>query len=142
MAKIAVNRNFPRLWSVITHSALVAGAIAAVILLVVFLFGQSLLGLFFGAEFISAYGVMVLLMIAAAVTMATFSLDPALYSIGRPDISMYIRIFTTTLHIAIMFLLIPETGLAGAGIAAIAGSLATGLLLLICASRLIRNKKA
>jgi len=100
------------------------------------------LGLFFGAEFISAYGVMVLLMIAAAVTMTTFSLDPALYSIGRPDISMYIRIFTTTLHIAIMFLLIPETGLAGAGIAAIAGSLATGLLLLICASRLIRNKNA
>ena len=36
MAKIAVNRDYRRLWSVITHSALVAGAIAGLILLVVF----------------------------------------------------------------------------------------------------------
>lgn len=139
MAKIAVTRNYPRLWSVITHSALVAGAIAAVILLVIFLFGQSLLGLFFGAEYGNAYDVMVLLMIAAAVTMATFALDPALYSIGRPDISMYIRIFTSTLHIAAMFLLMPEIGLAGAGIAAIAGSLATALLLLFYTYKEIRG---
>ena len=139
MAKIAVNRNYPRLWSVIIHSALVAGSIAAVILLVVFLFGQSLLGLFFGAEFSSAYDVLVLLMIAAALTMTTFALDPALYSIGRPDISMYVRIFTTTLHLAVMFLLIPEIGLVGAGIAAIAGSLATALLLLFCSRRLIKK---
>ena len=142
MAKIAVNRNFPRLWNVITHSALIAGAIAAVILLVVFLFGQPLLGLLFGAEFISAYGVLVLLMIAAAVTMTTFALDPALYSIGRPDISMYVRIFTSTLHIAIMFLLLAEIGLMGAGIAAIAGSFSTALLLLFYTNRLIKNKSA
>ena len=142
MAKIAVTGNYPRLWSVITHSALVAGAIAAVILLVIFLFGQSLLGLFFGAEYGNAYDVMVLLMIAAAVTMATFSLDPALYSIGRPDISMYIRIFTSTLHIAAMFLLMPEIGLAGAGIAAIAGSVSTALLLMFFTHLLIRNQSA
>ena len=85
---------------------------------------------------------MVLLMIAAAVTMATFALDPALYSIGRPDISMYIRIFTSTLHIAAMFLLLPDIGLAGAGFAAIAGSVSTALLLMFFTHRLIRNKSA
>ena len=142
MAKIAVNRNYPRLWRVITHSALVAGAIAAMILLIIFLFGQTLLGLFFGAEFSNAYDVMVLLMVAAAVTMATFALDPALYSIGRPDISMYVRIFTTTLHLGAMFLLLPKIGLAGAGHAAIAGSVATALLLTVFTYRLIRNKSA
>lgn len=142
MAKIAVNRNYPRLWRVITHSALVAGAIAAVILLIIFPFGQTLLGLFFGPGFSNAYDVMVLLMVAAAVTMATFALDPALYSIGRPDISMYVRIFTTTLHLATIFLLLPEAGLPGAGIAAVAGSAATALLLTFFTHKLIRNKSA
>ena len=130
MAKIAVTRNYALLWNVITHSALIAGAIAGIILVVILLIGQPLLSLFFGAEFSAAYAVLVLLMIAGVVTMTTFSLDPALYSIGRPDISMYVRIFTSTLHIATMFLLLPEIGLTGAGIAAIAGSFSTALLLL------------
>ncbi|MCY4361483.1 MAG: oligosaccharide flippase family protein [Gammaproteobacteria bacterium] len=142
MAKIAVNRDYQGLWRVITHSELVAGAIAVVILVIILLFGQSLLSLFFGAEFSNAHDVMVLLMIAAAVTMATFALDPALYSIGRPDISMYIRIFTSTLHIALMFLLLPDIGLPGAGFAAIAGSAATALLLTFFTHSLIRNKSA
>ena len=140
MAKIAVNKDYRRLWSVITHSALVAGAIAGVILLVVFVFGQSLLSLAFGAEYINAYDVLILLMIAAAIMMTSFALDPALYSIGRPDISMNVRIVTTILHISVMVLLLQEIGLVGAGIAAIAGSLSTALLLLFYAHRLIRIK--
>ena len=141
MAKIAVNKDYRRLWSVITHSALVAGAIAGIILLVIFVFGQSLLSLFFGAEYINAYDVLILLMIAAAMMMTTFALDPALYSIGRPDISMNVRIVTTILHISIMILLLQEIGLVGAGIAAIAGNLATALLLMFHTNRLIRNYK-
>ena len=141
MAKIAVNKDYRRLWSVITHSALVAGAIAGIILLVIFVFGQSLLSLFFGAEYINAYDVLILLMIAAAMMMTTFALDPALYSIGRPDISMNVRIVTTILHISVMVLLLQEIGLVGAGIAAIAGNLATALLLLFYTNRLIRNHK-
>ena len=142
MAKIAVNKDYRRLWSVITHSALVAGAIAGLILLVVFVFGQSLLSLAFGAEYTNAYDVLILLMIAAAIMMTSFALDPALYSIGRPDISMNVRIVTTILHISVMVLLLQEIGLVGAGIAAIAGSLATALLLLFYTNRLIRNKSA
>ena len=142
MAKIAVNKDYRRLWSVITHSALVAGAIAGLILLVVFVFGQSLLSLAFGAEYINAYDVLILLMIAAAIMMTSFALDPALYSIGRPDISMNVRIVTTILHISVMVLLLQEIGLVGAGIAAIAGSLSTALLLLFYTNRLIRNKSA
>ena len=139
MTKIAVTKQFNRLWNVIRHSALVGGAIAGFILLLVFLFGQSLLGLFFGAEFVSAYDVLVLLMIGAAITMTSFALEPALFSIGRPDISMHIRVFTTILNIAVLVLLLPKIGLAGAGIAAIAGSLATALLLLFYSNRLIRK---
>ena len=130
MTKIAVTKQFSRLWNVIRHSALVGGAIAGFILLLVFLFGQSLLGLFFGAEYAGAYDILVLLMIGAAITMTSFALEPALFSIGRPEISMYTRVFTTILNITVLVLLLPEIGLVGAGIAAIAGSLATALLLL------------
>ncbi len=139
MTKIAVTKQFNRLWNVIRHSALVGGAIAGSILLLVFLFGQSLLGLFFGAEYVSAYDILVLLMIGAAITMTSFALEPALFSIGRPEVSMHIRVFTTILHITTLVLLLPKIGLVGAGIAAIAGSLATALLLLFYSNRLIRK---
>lgn len=139
MTKIAVTKQFNRLWNVIRHSALVGGAIAGFILLLVFLVGQSLLGLFFGAEYVNAYDILVLLMIGAAITMTSFALEPALFSIGRPEVSMYIRVFTTILHITALVLLLPEIGLVGAGIAAIAGSLMTALLLLFYSNRLIRN---
>ena len=140
MAKIAVNKNYRRLWNVIVHSAMVAAAIAGFILLVVFFFGQPLLSLLFGAEFINAYEVLILLMIAAAITMTTFALDPAMYAIGRPDISMNIRIFTFLLHISVMIILLMKIGLVGAGIASIASSLATALLLMICTNHLIGKK--
>ena len=139
MTKIAVTKQFSRLWNVIRHSALVGGAIAGFILLLVFLFGQSLLGLFFGVEYASAYDILVLLMIGAAITMTSFALEPALFSIGRPEISMYTRIFTTILNITVLVLLLPEIGLVGAGIAAIAGSLATALLLLFYSRRLLKK---
>ena len=139
MAKIAVNRNYARLWNIITHSAQIAGAIAGTILVLIFFFGQPLLSLLFGAEYSNAYDVLVLLMIAAAITMTTFALDPALYSIGRPDISMYVRIFTSTLHIAAIFLLLPEIGLTGAGIGAIIGSVSTALLLIFYTRKEIKN---
>ena len=139
MTKIAVTKKFTRLWNVIRHSALAGGAIAGFILALVFLFGESLLSLFFGAEYVSAYDILVLLMIGAAITMTSFALEPALFSIGRPDISMHIRVFTSILNIGILALLVPEIGLAGAGIAAIAGSLATALLLLYYSRRLIRK---
>ena len=139
MTKIAVTKQFSRLWNVIRHSALVGGAIAGFILLLVFLFGQSLLGLFFGAEYAGAYDILVLLMIGAAITMTSFALEPALFSIGRPEISMYTRVFTTILNITVLVLLLPEIGLVGAGIAAIAGSLATALLLLFYTNRLVKK---
>ena len=139
MTKIAVINNFSRLWNIIKHTALVGGAIAGFFLLLVFLFGDSLLGLFFGAEYASAYDILVLMMIGAAITMTSFALDPALFSIGRPDISMYVRVFTTILQITALVLLLPEFGLVGAGLAVIAGSLATALLLLFYTNRLVKK---
>ena len=142
MTKIAVIKHFSRIWNVIRHSALVGAAIAGFILLLVFLFGQSLLSLFFGAEFVDAYDILVLLMLGAAITMTSFALEPALFSIGRADIPMYTRVFTTILNLTILVLLLPKIGLAGAGIAAIAGSLATALLLLLYSHRLLRKSAA
>ena len=139
MTKIAVIRNYRRLRDVIVHSALAGAVFAGVILAIIFLFGQALLGLFFGAEFANAYDVLLLLMIAAAITMTTFALDPALHSIGRPNISMHVRIVATILHIAGLVLLIPQLGLPGAGIAAIGASLATALPLLFFSHRLIKS---
>ena len=140
MAKIATGERSRQLWKVITHSAMVAGAIAGVIFLVVFFFGKPLLNLIFGAEFIGSYNVLILLMIAAAITMATFALDPAMYAIGRPAIAMNIRILTSLLHVGVMIMLLMEIGLIGAGIAGIISSFITAFLLLFYANRLIKNK--
>ena len=138
MAKIAVGGDYRRMRQIIAKSALLAGGVAGIILLLTLAWGRFLLDLFFGSGFGDAYGILILLMAAAAVTMGSFALDPALYSIGRPDICMYIRLCTTALHLALIVILVTELGLSGAGIASIVGSLATALLLLFFANRLLR----
>jgi len=142
MAKIVSSNDYRRLWKVIKRSAMIAATVAGCIYLIIALFGKPLLGGVFGAEFIDAYAVMLLLMLGAAMLMATFAFDPAMYAIGRPGVSMNIRIITSILHVLLLIILLINIGLSGAGIASIISNLATAILLLLFAGRLIRNAEA
>lgn len=136
LARMNKKETVEHIWSVITKSAVLALGFALIVLLLIVAGGKFLLAMIFGSEFVGAYEVMLYLMFAASLTMATFSLEPALYSIGRPGVALRIKTITSLLHVAITFLLLTQMGLTGAGIATLISVAVTSLLMILSARRL------
>jgi O-antigen/teichoic acid export membrane protein len=101
-------------------------ACAGVVLVVPLItFGRSLLGFVFGPEVVAAYGLVVVLALAAAVRLFAFPLEPALISMGRAGVALRIRFVTVSVFLICLFTLIPRIGLIGAGFAGLAAELAS-----------------
>ncbi len=139
LAKLVTSHDTRNLWQVIVRSGVIGAAFGSLVLLVIVLFGQPLLIVIFGIEFAGAYGVLLLLMLAAAISMSTFALDPVMYAVGRPDIPLKVRAATSILHVLATVFLLMQIGLLGAGFAAIASGLVTALLMLFVSARLLNQ---
>ncbi len=95
----------------ILRSGAVAGGAGAVLLGLTFAFGEPFLVVFFGAPFADAYLALALLVASAVITIAGFSMDPALYAMGRPSIPL--RIDVVSILIIFVPLLVVLTQLYG-----------------------------
>ena len=118
--------------SVPFKTALVAGCIGLLFVLVSVFFGGDLLGIV-GEEYVAASTLLSLLLLAASFDLASASLRAAAYAMGRAGSILRIHIVSIITYIAMFFLLTPLTGLTGPGLAAILAS----LLALILTVRLI-----
>jgi len=111
---------FPRL---IVRGGAVGGAVGLALLAVCAVLGQPFLTLVFGAEFAAAHIVLVLLVAAATLTIAGFSMDPALYALGRPGIPLQVNVFAVfAVFLPLLLWLGERQGAAGAGFASLASS--------------------
>lgn len=102
--------------------ALMVGA-GIVLFLPLVLFGRRLLGFAFGPELEAAYGLVVVMALAAVVRMLSFPLEPALISTGRAGAALRVRMVTVTVFLVTMFVAIPAIGVIGAGVAGLASVL-------------------
>ncbi len=118
--------------SVPFKTALVAGSIGLLFVLVSVFFGGEILGIV-GEEYVAASTLLSLLLLAASFDLASASLRAAAYAMGRAGSILRIHIVGIITYIAMFFLLTPITGLTGPGLAAILAS----LLALILTVRLI-----
>ena len=118
--------------SVPFKTALVAGSIGLLFVLVSVFFGGDILGIV-GEEYVAASTLLSLLLLAASFDLASASLRAAAYAMGRAGSILRIHIVGIITYIAMFFLLTPLTGLTGPGLAAILAS----LLALILTVRLI-----
>lgn len=122
-ARLSVRNDLPAIRQLMFRSmALMAGA-GAVIVIPLVLFGRPLLGFVFGPELEAAYGLMVLLALAASIRLLSFPLEPALISTGRATIALLVRGASVTVFLIALFSLIPRIGLIGSGVAMIASTL-------------------
>jgi len=142
-ARLGSQDNWSDFTRIIVRAAAISGGAGFLILLIVALIGKPFLGLFFGEEFRAAYDVLIMLVAAAAVTIAGFPMDPALYAMGRPGIAL--RIYTGAILLVFVPLLLvwtPKFGQAGAGAASLAAALATFIVTaLVVAAQLRRRAK-
>jgi O-antigen/teichoic acid export membrane protein len=122
-ARLSVQNDMQAIRQLILRSmVLMTGAGTALVIPFV-VFGRPLLGFAFGPEVEVAYGLVVLMAVAAAVRLLSFPLEPALISTGRAGMALLIRAATVTVFLVGLFALIPRIGLIGSGVAGLASAL-------------------
>lgn len=104
-----------------------AGA-AVLCALILYLAGPWILTLIGGQQVASAFNAMLLLGLAALIGVGTFALEPALISIGEAPLALGIRTAAAVLYLPSLVVLVPLTGIEGAGVAAVGGAIAIALM--------------
>ena len=122
-ARLSVRNDLTALKQLTLRSMALSAGAGALMVLPIVLFGRSILVFIFGPELEAAYGVTVLLALAAAVRLLAFPLEPALISTGRAGMALVVRAATVVVFLGALFALIPRIGLLGAGFAGIASAL-------------------
>jgi O-antigen/teichoic acid export membrane protein len=104
----------PRL--IIRTGAVAAAAGFALVVLAAFI-GPWFLATAFGPEFVEAHATLMWLLTAAVIGIAGFSMDPALYAMGRPGIPLQVNTVAVILFVPLLIVLTNWIGPLGAGIA-------------------------
>lgn len=111
--------DFRRLFRRTMRIASAGGATVIVLLLVA---GYPLLGLIAGPEFLSAYPILLLLGIAAAVDFVGVGLEPALVALGRPGLVLWLKGIATLWLFAALWAMTVLIGVNGTGLAFLTAS--------------------
>ncbi len=131
LARLSAGGDAAATRDMVKRSALLAGGAVAGVFALLVVLGQPLLHYVFGAEFVAAYEVMLLLSLAGVIATVSFPLEPLLVSAGRMRAVLTARITATALYLFLLYLLLRQIGIAGAGIATLAYTGATAALLLV-----------
>ena len=108
-------------WKLMLRGAALASSIGLLAVLVMVVAGRPLIDLLFGEEFLPAYPVLVVLVLAPLLGMLAFPLSPMLYALDRPDAPLRARIVGTLLYAIIVAPMAWEFGLIGAAAAFVIG---------------------
>ncbi len=117
LAKLSTQKQNKTFRRVVFRSGLVAGSGATMIFFSMILLGELLLRLTVGIEFVAAYPLLLLLIFAETIGAFGFGLNSAMYAIGRPGIPLKVNITTTALYLPLLFFLVTQVNIIGAGIA-------------------------
>jgi O-antigen/teichoic acid export membrane protein len=122
-----------------TVLATVAGVIAVLLLI---LGGRWLIDTLFGPDFLPAYPVLMVLIVAPLLGMISFPLPPMLYALDRPDAPLKARLVATILYFAIVAPLCWRFDVIGAAIAFVLANAVMVLILMIQLRREYRRVRA
>jgi O-antigen/teichoic acid export membrane protein len=115
------------MWRV-TVLATSVGLLAILVLLVG---GRPLIDALFGSEFVRAYPVLLVLIIAPLLAMLSFPLTPMLYALDRPDGPFKAQLFGTIVFLAMVAPLSWRFGVIGAAAASVIGNVTMAATLAI-----------
>ena len=131
-------------WRLMLRSAALAGMVALTAVLLLLLAGRPLVGLLFGKEFLGAYPILMIMILAPLIGIFSFPLPSMLYALDRPDAPLKARLVGTFVYFALIAPLCWRFGVIGAGSAfvlAYATMAATLMLQLRAEYRKVRAKR-
>lgn len=108
-------------WKLMLRGTALAAAVGVGAVLVLLVAGRPLIEAIFGAEFLPAYPVLLVLVIAPLLGMLSFPLPPMLYALDRPDAPLKARLFGTVAFFAAVAPLAQAFDVTGAAAAYVLG---------------------
>ena len=111
-------------WTLMLRGTALAAAVALAFIIVLLIIGRPFIELLFGKEFLGAYPVVVVLLIAPLLAVISFPLPSMLYALDRPDAPLKARLVGTIIFFAIIAPLAWTFGVIGAAIAFVTGTAA------------------
>jgi O-antigen/teichoic acid export membrane protein len=108
-------------WKLMWRGTVIATSVGVLTGLVLLLGGRWVVDALFGAEFLPAYPVLLVLMVAPFLAMISFPLVPMLYALDRPDAPLKARLIGTLLYFVVVAPLSWRFGVIGAAIAFVVG---------------------
>lgn len=104
-------------WKLMLRGTAMAMLIGLTVVLVLLLAGRQIVNLIFGSEFLAAYPVLMVLILAPLLGVLSFPLPPMLYALDRPDGPLKARLIGTVSYFLAVAPLAWEFGVAGAAAA-------------------------
>lgn len=117
-------------WKLMLRGTALAGAVGLSAILLLLLVGKPLITLLFGEEFIGAYPIILVLIIAPLLAVVSFPLPSMLYALDRPDAPLKARLIGTIIFFLIIAPLSWTFGVIGAAMAFVIGMAAMVLMLI------------
>ena len=108
-------------WKLMLRGTVLATSVGLLTALLLLLAGRAVVDAIFGSEFLSAYPVLLVLIIAPLLGMVSFPLAPMLYALDRPDAPLKARLIAVMLYFAIVAPLSWQFGVIGAAAAFVIG---------------------
>ncbi len=127
-------------WQLAVRSALISGAIAIVVLLLVMVGGEPVIALTFGKRYVEAYDLLQLMTLSLVMAMAAFPLESLLYMAGRERSALVAEGTAALGYAVLLFVAIHAYGLWGAGLAYVAGVCLKTLFMLVPTALAYRNR--
>ena len=118
-------------WKLMLRATAISAAFGAAMVVLTVLFGQWMLRVAFGEQFVGAYGVLVVLLGAPLIAMISFPLPAMLYTVGRNNTPLAANLAGVLAYIGAIFPLTDRWGLIGAGAAFLLGRLGMTLVMAI-----------
>lgn len=119
----------PDPWRLALRSGAISGAVGIALGLVVVLAAEPLIEGIFGHRYLPAAGLLSVMTLALAVSMATFPFQSLLYMAGRQTDALAAQAVATGIYLAALATLCLALGLTGAAMAYVAGNVAVSLLM-------------
>ena len=141
-AKLAAKNDPALVRTLMLRAGLISGSVAVVVVLALAVIGEPLIRLIVGEAYVAAADLLVLLAAAAAVMVYGFAIEPVFFALGKPGIVLRLSIIVAALNLVLIFFLVAEYGLIGAGVAALASTVIGVGLSTAVALRKLRNREA
>jgi O-antigen/teichoic acid export membrane protein len=101
-------------WRLMLRSAALAGVVALAVVLLLLVAGKPLVQLIFGEQFLGAYPILMVMILAPLIGILSFPLPSMLYTLDRPDGPLKARLIGTFVYFSLIAPLCWRFGVIGA----------------------------